>query len=127
MAVRGKALECFQQRLAGESLSNLAGVLGRLIPLRQRMRLRRCGQRKRVFTPMTTFWNFLAQVLSPAQPCRETVRQIQSARQRRRKPSISSATGGYCQARRRLPEAVLKETWQGVARSLSNATSPAMH
>ena len=127
MAVYGKALKYFHQRLAGEALSNLAGVLGPWIPNRQRTRLRSCGQRKRVYTPMTTFWNFLAQVLSPAQPCRETVRQIQASRQRRGKPSISSATGAYCQARRRLPEAVLKEIWQQVARSLTAATSPAMH
>ena len=52
--------------------------------------------------------NFLAQVLSPAQPCREAVRQIQAARRRRGKPAISAATGAYCQARRKLPNGPLR-------------------
>ena len=119
-------LNGFHQRLAGESLSNLAGVLGHWIPHQQRTLLRKNGHRKRVFTSMATFWNFLAQVLSPAQPCRETVRQIQAARHRRHRPSISSSTGGYCQARQKLPETLLQEIWQTIAGRLSTDASPAM-
>ncbi len=114
-------LHHFHRRLAGEALSNLAGVLGDLIPQQQFDRLRQCGRRQRVFTPLATFWNFLAQVLSPAQPCRETVRQMQAARRRRHKSVISSATGAYCQARRRLPEGILQTTWRAIAAQLSNA------
>jgi hypothetical protein len=108
-------------------MSNLAGILGHWIPRQQIARLRCCGQRQRVFTPLTTFWSFLSQVLSPAQPCRETVRQIQAALRRRCKSSISSATSAYCQARRRLPEALLEEAWQAIASQLSTASSSAMH
>ncbi len=122
----GNRLYGFHQRLAGESLSNLAGVLGQWIPLELRTRLRRSGRRQRVFTPMTTFWNFLAQVLSPAQPCRETVRQVQAARRRRGRSSIASTTGAYCQARQKLPETLLREIWQTIAGQLSTDTSPAM-
>lgn len=74
MIVKTQTLRGFQQRLATESVSNLAGVLGRWILPRQRTALRQAGRRRRVFTPLATFWNFLAQVLSPSQPCRETVR-----------------------------------------------------
>ena len=91
-------LRGFQRRLAAESVSNLAGVLGRWIPARQHQCLRRCGRRRRLFPPLATFWNFLAQVLSPPQPCRETVRQIQARRHARRLAAISSSTGAYCQA-----------------------------
>lgn len=119
-------LNGFHRRLAGESLSNLAGVLGQWIPPRQRTLLRQSGRRRRVFTPMATFWNFLAQVLSPAQPCREAVRQVQAARRRCGRPSISPATGGYCQARRKLPETLLHEIWQAIASRLSSDASPAM-
>jgi hypothetical protein len=118
-------LHHFHRRLAGEAMSNLAGVLAGLIPPQQLDRLRRFGCRRRVFTPAATFWSFLAQVLSPAQPCRETVRQVQAAR-RRRKSSICSGTGAYCQARRRLPEGVLQATWEAIAGQLSSATSSKM-
>jgi hypothetical protein len=120
------SLPFFHQRLAGESFSNLAGILGDWVPTQKQILLRGSGKRCCVFSPMTTFWNFLAQVLSPAQPCRETVRQIQAARYLRHKPGISSATGGYCQARRRLPEALLEGVWQAIAEQLTSATTPAM-
>jgi len=116
-------LHHFHRRMAGEALSNLPGVLGGHIPEQQLDRLRQVGHRQRIFTPLATFWNFLAQVLSPAQPCRETVRQIQATRRRRHKCSISPATGAYCQARRRLPVDVLRATWQAIAAQLSNASS----
>ena len=120
-------LRGFQRRLAAESVSNLAGVLGRWIPARQHQCLRRCGRRRRLFPPLASFWNFLAQVLSPPQPCRETVRQIQARRHARRLAAISSSTGAYCQARRRLPEAVLEPIWPEVAHALAATASPAMH
>lgn len=121
-----KALQCFHQRLAGEALSNLAGVAGDWIPAPMRTRLRRSGQRKRIYTPMATFWNFLAQVLSPTQPCRETVRQIQAARHRRHNSTTSSGTASYCQARRRLPETLLQHVWEAIAGKLAGATTTAM-
>ena len=46
MAVYRKALQCFHERLAGEALSNLAGVVGHWIPAEQRTRLRHSGERK---------------------------------------------------------------------------------
>lgn len=107
-------------------MSNLAGVLGNWLPIQERTRLRRCGQRRCIYSPMTIFWNFLAQVLSPMQPCREAVRQIQAARRRRRKPDISSATGAYCHARRRLPEALMEGIWQAVAGQLMKDSTSAM-
>jgi hypothetical protein len=123
--VRYRALlHHFHRRLEGEALSNLAGVVGDQIPQQQLDRLRQCGCRQRVFTPLTTFWNFLAQVLSPAQPCREAVRRVQAARRQRRKSLICSGTGGYCQGRRRLPEGLLQTIWQAVASRLSKVSSP---
>jgi hypothetical protein len=119
-------LHHFHRHLAGEALSSLAGIGGDLIPARQFDRLRRFGCRQRVFTPAATFWSFLAQVLSPAQPCRETVRQVQAARRLHRRSRICSGTSAYCQARRRLPERVLQATWETIAGQLSDAASPKM-
>jgi hypothetical protein len=126
VSCRGR-LQIFHQRLAGESFSHLAGILGGWICTQERTLLRNSGKRRCVFSPMTTFWNFLAQVLTPAQPCRETVRQIQAVRRLRRKPGISSATGGYCHARGRLPEAVLEGMWQAIAGQLAEEATSAMH
>ena len=119
-------LNTFRRRLTAEALSSLAGVVGGLIPARQLDRLRGSGRRRRVFTPMATFWSFLAQVLSPTQPCRETVRQVQAARRRCWKSKIGSGTGAYCQARRRLPERVLPGIWEAIAGQLSAAAAPNM-
>jgi len=127
MRVYRNVLRGFHHRLAGEAVCDLAGVAGHWIPSQLRTRLRRSGQRKRVFTPMTTFWNFLAQVLSPAQPCRETVRQIQAARGRRNKNRIASSTGAYCRARQKLPESILLEIWQAIARHVVSTATPYMH
>ena len=121
-----QALQGYQRRLAGEAQSHLAGIVGHWLPTPQRTRLRRSGARQRVFTPMTTCWNFLAQVLSPAQPCREAVRQIQAARRRRGKPAISAATGAYCQARRQLPVALLQNVWPSIAEQLDQEATPAL-
>jgi hypothetical protein len=126
MAYDRGLLHRFHRRLAGEALSNLAGVLGDQIPQQQLDRLRQCGRRQRVFTPLATFWNFLAQVLSPAQPCRAAVRRLQATRGRRRKSLICSGTGGYCQARRRLPEALLQVIWQAISSQISKASSSEM-
>lgn len=119
-------LQSFQRRLAGEAQSNLAGVVGCLIPERHLSHLRESGGRRRIFTPTVTFWSFLAQVLSPTQPCRETVRQVQVARLRRRKPRICSGTSAYCQARRRLPEGTLQGIWEAIAVDLSGSAPPKM-
>jgi hypothetical protein len=119
-------LHSFHRRLAGEALSSLAGVVGNLIPEQQFDCLRRSGRRRRLFTQTATFWSFLAQVLSPAQVCRETVRQVQAARRRRGKSKICSGTSAYCQARRRLPERLLQGLWEAIASELSDATSPTM-
>jgi hypothetical protein len=126
MVIFSSSLQRFHRQLAGEALSNLAGILGTLIPKQQLDQLRQSGLRKRVFPPLVTFWNFLSQVLSPGQPCREAVRQTQAARKRRRARAISSTTSAYCQARRRLMEGTLQTIWQAIAEQFSKVCSPQM-
>jgi hypothetical protein len=63
------------------------------------------NSRERVFIPQVTFWAFVAQVLSPDSPCRETVRRVEAWRRRTSKEAfagMSSSTSAYCQARARL-------------------------
>ena len=75
---------------------------------------------------LPSFWHFLSQVLSPGQPCREVVRRVQAERRRRGHAAISSRTGAYCQARRRLPIALLHRIWQRMAGRLATAARPDM-
>src|SRR3954471_23807451 len=60
--------------------------------------------RDRIFTPLVTLWVFLGQVLNADQSCRAAVARLIARRAAEGLPPCSSDTGGYCQARRRLPE-----------------------
>jgi hypothetical protein len=70
--------------------------------------------RRRVFTPETVFWLFLAQVLGPARSCREALRSAQAWLC----GALSASTSAYCQARARLPQNLLDETFLALARAL---------
>src|SRR5204862_828146 len=59
----------------------------------------------RVFSPLVTLWVFLGQVLSADHSCRAAVARLVAHRLARGQRPCSAATGAYCQARRRLPEA----------------------
>jgi hypothetical protein len=63
MAVYRGRLRHFQIRLAGDALADLAGIVGHFIPPLLLARLRTCGQRERLFSPLATFWNFLGTAL----------------------------------------------------------------
>ena len=75
--------------------------------------------RQRVFTPWTTFWLFLAQVLSAAGTCAEALRQAQAWVRVQKDQDLSSSTSAYCQARARLPQAHLEHAFRGVVHHLN--------
>jgi hypothetical protein len=78
-------------------------------------------RRRRLFTPQVTFWAFVAQVLSPASPCREVVQRVQAWWARTTvalAPPLSASTSAYCQARARLDLDSLELVAQQVAWSL---------
>ncbi len=58
----------------------------------------------RIFTPLVTLWVFLGQVLNADQSGRAAVARLIAHRVAEGLPPCSSDTGGYCQARKRLPE-----------------------
>lgn len=65
-----------------------------------------CGEfRDRHFSPLTTVWIFLTQILNPDRSCRAAVAHYISTLN---KKVCSLATGGYCQARKRLSEDFIK-------------------
>ena len=99
------------QHLAQMRLSELPGVFASLVP---EALIHALGHgedgRLRLYTPLVTFWAFLSQAVNPEASCRETVRRIQAAQVATTGHSdASSDSSAYCQARRRLPEALLSE------------------
>ena len=75
--------------------------------------------RDRLFNPVTTMWGFLSQVLSEDHSCRDTVSRIIAHRVASGLESCSPNTASYCNARARLPTAVL--------RSLAKRTAQQLH
>lgn len=63
--------------------------------------------RERVFSPVTTLWSFLSQVLSEDQSCRDAVTRLIAHRAASGLATCSPNTASYCDARGRLPTGVL--------------------
>jgi len=63
--------------------------------------------RQRLFTPVTTLWVFLSQILDPDHSCRQAVARFLAWLLARGRPACSANTGAYCSARQRLPETTL--------------------
>jgi hypothetical protein len=61
------------------------------------------NSRDRIYNIRRTFFGFLYQVLNPRCPCREVVRQIQAHFALQGGRWVDEGTGGWCQARARLP------------------------
>jgi hypothetical protein len=64
--------------------------------------------RDRVFTPVTTIWGFLSQVLGEDRSCRDTLSRIIAHRAAAGLEVCSPNTASYCNARARIPTAVLR-------------------
>lgn len=91
---------------AAPKLDGLAGLISRFIPATLFSEL---GERDRVFTPWITFCAFLGQVLQRGASCRDAVRRVQAWHLAIGSGVVAdSSTGGYCQARQRLPIEVLR-------------------
>lgn len=62
--------------------------------------------RDRVFSPVTTIWGFLSQVLNDDHSCRDAVSRIVAHRAANGKAVCSPNTASYCNARSRIPSSV---------------------
>jgi DDE family transposase len=79
--------------------------------------------RDRLFSPVTTLWGFLSQVLSEDQSCRDAVMRIIAHRAANGLETCSPNTASYCNARGRLPTGVLGTLAKRTARELQAATA----
>jgi len=76
--------------------------------------------RDRVFSPVTTIWGFLSQTLSDDHSCRDAVSRIFAHRAASGLEPCSPNPASYCNARSRLPTAVLRTLAKGTAQQLQN-------
>jgi hypothetical protein len=74
--------------------------------------------RDRLFSPATTIWGFLSQVLSDDHSCRDAVSRILAHRAASGLEPCSPNTASYCDARTRLPTAVLRTLAKRTAQQL---------
>src|SRR5215469_14608405 len=79
--------------------------------------------RDRLFSPVTTLWGFLSQVLSDDQSCRDAVTRIIAHRAANGLETCSPNTASYCNARGRLPTGVLCTLAKRTARELQAAAA----
>jgi hypothetical protein len=75
--------------------------------------------RERLYSPLTTLFMFIKQVLSTDKSCKKAV-SGRIAEQIKQGVAVSSSnTGPYCKARERLPEVMIKELVKEVGQSAS--------
>ena len=79
--------------------------------------------RDRLFSPVTTIWGFLSQVLSDDQSCRDAVTRIIAHRAANGLEICSPNPASYCNARGRLPTGVLCTLAKRTARELQAGTA----
>ncbi len=72
------------------------------------------GRRNRVFPVMVTFWVFLAQVIDQNSSCRDCVRRVQAWRAKAGEQLSDTSTSAYCQARLKLPVALLTRIFEAL-------------
>lgn len=87
-------------------LDGLAALVARFIP--EELFAPAEGQRQRIYTPWVTFIAFLGQVLTRGSACREAVRRVQAWCVADRRDAPDESTSAYCQARARMPLAMLR-------------------
>ena len=122
----GRAPRSRLQKLLGQwpqrpSINQYMETFGEFIPQTLLGRSKeKVNSRQRIFSPLVTFWAFLAQVLERGSSCRDALQRISAWWQLHfpDQGSPSSDTSGYCQARARLDEAVLQQIGTQVAEQL---------
>jgi hypothetical protein len=75
-----------------------------------------------VFGPVTTIWGFLSQVLSDDHSCRDAVSRVIAHRAASGLEPCSPNTASYCNARGRIPTAVLRDLAKRTAGELQAGT-----
>ncbi len=78
--------------------------------------------RDRVFSPVVTISAFISQVLDEDKSCRKAVSRVNAERIEQGEEPCSPGTGGYCQARKRLPKELISQLLRETGAKLHEAT-----
>jgi len=78
----------------------------------------------RLFPPLVVLWAWIGQVLDPDHSCRKALARINAHLAGLGGTPLSTDTGGYCKARKRLPEGLFSRLCQRVGLALSKKGSP---
>lgn len=76
----------------------------------------------RIYTPLTTLWIFLGQILDIDHSCRAAVTRFIAYRVSHGQSYCSAETGAYCQARKRLPEKFFSDIARQTGQALETNT-----
>jgi hypothetical protein len=102
--------------MSRQSLLQIETLFAPMLPEKILCRTRRgANSRERIYTLRRTFFAFLWQALNPGCSCREVVRQIQALFALHGDREVDGDTGGFCQARARLPLDVLEHMRRAAA------------
>jgi hypothetical protein len=110
-------VQLYRQRLA----SSAQFPISQLLPLAEveaAVKAEKCSFRQRLFTPAITVWIFLGQILDPDHSCRQALMRFAAWLSAFDCRPCATDTGAYCQARKRLPEGVLKRLTRGRGRAV---------
>jgi hypothetical protein len=78
----------------------------------------------RLFPPQVVLWAWIGQVLDPDHSCRKALARINAHLAGLGSATLSTDTGGYCKARKRLPEGLFSRLCRRVGLALSRKVSP---
>jgi len=82
------------------------------------------NSRNRIFCLPRTFFCWIWQMLNLNAPCREVVRQVQALFALEAGPQVDEHNSAYCQARRRLPTALLQKALTASAKTARQRVGP---
>jgi hypothetical protein len=77
----------------------------------------------RLFPPLVVLWAWIGQALDPDHSCRKALARINAHLAGLGGATLSTDTGGYCKARKRLPEGLFSRLCRRVGLSLSRKVS----
>ena len=84
----------------------------------------RVGAGERPYSVRRTWWCFLWQMRQVNVSCRDVVCQLQAMLVLEGRPGVDAGTSAYCQARARLPEALLQQALRLSAQAADQRVTP---
>lgn len=80
--------------------------------------------RDRIYTPLQTLFIFIKQVLNPDKSCKNAIAQLAAEQLITKRKSISINTSSYCEARKRLPEQMIRGLVREVGKTSAEKARP---